>query len=42
MPDPSVDVETVKLVHRRGYRFKDHVLRAPEVVVAQPAQTEEG
>ena len=43
-PDPSVDVETVVSVHRRGYRFKDHVLRAPEVVVAQPVSgaVEEG
>lgn len=37
MPDPSVDVDTVMQVHRRGYRFKDQVIRAPEVVVAQPS-----
>jgi molecular chaperone GrpE len=34
--DPEVEAEVVMQVHRRGYRFKDHVLRAPEVVVAQP------
>jgi molecular chaperone GrpE len=34
--DPSVETDTVEEVTRRGYRFKDHVLRSPEVVVAQP------
>jgi molecular chaperone GrpE len=37
LEDPEVDQEVVKQVHRRGYAFKGHVLRAPEVVVAQPA-----
>ena len=40
-PDPEVDHETVGQVHRPGYSFKGHVLRAPEVVVAQPATTDE-
>ncbi len=31
-------VESVLKVHRPGYRFKDHVLRAVEVVVAQPQE----
>ena len=35
-PDPEASEDTVTQVHRRGYRFKDHVLRAPEVVVGQP------
>ena len=35
-PDPDVTEDTVTQVHRRGYRFKERVLRAPEVVVAQP------
>jgi molecular chaperone GrpE len=39
--DPSVAVETVAKVHRAGYRFKDLVLRSPEVLVAQPPQKEE-
>ena len=39
-PDPEVSVETVKQVHRTGFRFKDHILRAPEVLVAQPVQEE--
>lgn len=40
-PDASVSVDTVSQVHRRGFRFKDHVLRAPEVVVAQPVDEAE-
>ena len=40
-PDPKVEHDTVGQVHRRGYSFKGHVLRAPEVVVAQPAPTDE-
>jgi molecular chaperone GrpE len=40
-PDPEVGHDTVSQVHRRGYSFKEHVLRAPEVVVAQPTTTEE-
>ncbi len=36
--DASVSTDVVAEVHRKGYRFKDHVLRAPEVVVAQPVQ----
>ena len=40
-PDPEVDVDTVKQVHRNGYRYKEHILRAPEVLVAQPVQQEE-
>lgn len=36
--DPSVVVDTVKKVQRRGYSFKGQVLRSPEVVVAQPLE----
>ena len=36
--DPEVAVDTVKQVHRGGFRFKDHILRAPEVLVAQPVE----
>ena len=39
--DPSIETETVSEVTRRGYRFKDHILRSPEVVVAQPAGDQE-
>jgi len=39
--DPSVEVDTVKQVHRNGYRFKEHILRAPEVLVAQPMEDQE-
>ena len=39
-PDPAVSVDTVKQVHRTGFRFKDHILRAPEVLVAQPVEQE--
>ncbi|MQA99328.1 MAG: nucleotide exchange factor GrpE [Actinobacteria bacterium] len=35
-PDPAVSEDTVSKVHRPGFRFKEQVLRAPEVVVAQP------
>jgi molecular chaperone GrpE len=38
--DPEVKVDTVKQVHRGGFRFKDHILRAPEVLVAQPVEEE--
>lgn len=38
MPDPSVTRDTVRQVHRKGYLFRDQVLRAPEVVVAQAPQ----
>ena len=41
LPDPEVEVDTVKQVHRTGFRFKEHILRAPEVLVAQPAEPEE-
>jgi len=41
-PDPDVEVDTVKQVHRPGFRFKDHILRAPEVLVAQPVEEREG
>ena len=34
--DPEVNVETVIQVHRPGYRFKEHMLRSAEVMVAQP------
>jgi molecular chaperone GrpE len=34
--DASVVEDTVSQVHRRGFRFKGQVLRAPEVVVSQP------
>jgi molecular chaperone GrpE len=34
--DPSVTVDTVIKVQRRGYNFKGQPLRSPEVVVAQP------
>jgi molecular chaperone GrpE len=37
--DPDVETDTVKQVHRNGFRFKDHILRAPEVLVAQPVET---
>lgn len=40
-PDPEVEVDTVKQVHRTGFRYKDHILRAPEVLVAQPVVTKE-
>ncbi|MGH2756032.1 MAG: nucleotide exchange factor GrpE [Actinomycetota bacterium] len=39
--DPQAEHETVGQVRRRGYSFKGHVFRAPEVVVAQPAGTDE-
>lgn len=39
--DPSVDVDTVTKVQRRGYNFKGQSLRSPEVVVAQPADSTE-
>ena len=39
-PDPDVEADTVKQVHRNGFRFKDHILRAPEVLVAQPVESE--
>jgi molecular chaperone GrpE len=35
--DPSVEVETVSEVHRRGYRIGDTLLRPAMVVVARPA-----
>ena len=35
--DPDVSEPTVQTVYRRGYRMGDGVLRAPMVVVAQPA-----
>lgn len=41
-PDPEASDDTVSQVHRKGYRFKEHVLRAPEVVVAQPVEPVEG
>lgn len=34
--DPEVNVETVMQVHRPGYRYKEHMLRSAEVLVAQP------
>ena len=40
-PDPEVETDTVKEVHRNGLRYKDHILRAPEVLVAQPVVQEE-
>lgn len=40
-PDSEVDTDTVKEIHRTGFRFKDHILRAPEVLVAQPVAHEE-
>ena len=39
--DPSVAVDTVTKVQRRGYNFKGQSLRSPEVVVAQPADDTE-
>jgi molecular chaperone GrpE len=36
--DPSVTVDTVTKVQRRGYNFKGQSLRSPEVVVAQPVE----
>jgi molecular chaperone GrpE len=38
--DPSVTVDTVTKVQRRGYNFKGQPLRSPEVVVAQPADND--
>ena len=40
-PDPDVEVDTVAQVHRGGFRFKEHILRAPEVLVAQPVEQEQ-
>jgi molecular chaperone GrpE len=39
-PDPSVESDVVAQVHRGGFRFKEHILRAPEVLVAQPVEVE--
>jgi molecular chaperone GrpE len=39
--DPSVSVDTVTKVQRRGYEFKGQSVRSPEVVVAQPTQEKE-
>ncbi len=39
-PDPNVDSDVVAQVHRGGFRFKEHILRAPEVLVAQPVEVE--
>jgi molecular chaperone GrpE len=36
--DPSVTIDTVMKVQRRGYNFKGQSLRSPEVVVAQPVE----
>jgi molecular chaperone GrpE len=38
--DPDVSVETVVEVRRRGYTFRDKLVRAPYVVVAKPAPKE--
>lgn len=35
-PDPSVSSDVVSSVQRRGYRYKDQILRPVEVIVAQP------
>ncbi|MDQ3877739.1 MAG: nucleotide exchange factor GrpE [Actinomycetota bacterium] len=35
--DPDVDQPVVRTVYRRGYRFKDQLLRPAMVVVARPA-----
>jgi molecular chaperone GrpE len=40
--DPEVKVETVMQVHRPGYRFKEHMLRSAEVMVAQPPESDGG
>jgi molecular chaperone GrpE len=40
-PDPGIDRDTIVKVTRRGYRYKDQVLRAPEVIVAQPMSDRE-
>ena len=39
-PDPNVASDVVAQVHRGGFRFKEHILRAPEVLVAQPVEVE--
>ena len=39
--DPDVSEPIVQTVYRRGYRLGDAILRAPMVVVAQPADGEE-
>ncbi|MFP5298289.1 MAG: nucleotide exchange factor GrpE [Actinomycetota bacterium] len=41
MSDASAEFESVGQVHRRGYAFREKVLRAPEVVVAQPVASGE-
>jgi molecular chaperone GrpE len=40
--DPEVTVETVTQVHRPGYRYKEHMLRSAEVMVAQPPEQSTG
>jgi molecular chaperone GrpE len=40
--DPDVSEVTVREVYRRGYRLGDHVLRPAMVVVARPAEPENG
>jgi molecular chaperone GrpE len=40
--DPEVKVDTVMQVHRPGYRYKEHMLRSAEVMVAQPPEGSEG
>jgi molecular chaperone GrpE len=36
--DPEVTLDTVMQVHRPGYRYKEHMLRSAEVMVAQPPE----
>jgi molecular chaperone GrpE len=36
--DPQVTLDTVMQVHRPGYRYKEHMLRSAEVLVAQPPE----
>jgi molecular chaperone GrpE len=40
--DPDVSEVTVREVYRRGYKLGDHVLRPAMVVVARPAEPEDG
>lgn len=39
--DPEVDEPTVSNVLRRGYSFKDRVIRPAMVAVARPSEVEE-
>ena len=36
-PDPDVKVSTVKVVAKSGYKIGDRVVRAAQVLTAEPA-----